>query len=222
MQHKGKVCLALGGQYACGGKAVVVDEGGVVAADPLHRVRRVGDDGVKRFVIGKVRVNQRVAQLDVELVVVDVMQEHVHARQVVGGVVEFLPPKTVLNQMLVKVFFGLQQQRAGATGGVVNLVDAGLLVYGNLGNQFGHMLGREELAARLARVGGVVGNQEFVGVAEQVDLVGLEIAAAKVAKVQLGHAFEHGGQAGVFVFDGVAQAVAGGVKVGKQTANVAL
>jgi hypothetical protein len=46
--------------------------------------------------------------------------------------------------------------------------------------------------------------------------------AVKIAKVQLGHAFEHGGQAIVFVFDGVAQAVAGGVEVGKQAFDVAL
>jgi hypothetical protein len=48
------------------------------------------------------------------------VQEHVHPRQVVGGVVDFLPPKTVFNDVRIKVFFGLQQQRAGATCRVIN------------------------------------------------------------------------------------------------------
>jgi hypothetical protein len=43
-----------------------------------------------------------------------------------------------------------------------------------------------------------------------------------MAEVQLGHAFEHSSQAGVLVFDGVAQAVAGGVEVGEQATDVAL
>ena len=48
------------------------------------------------------------------------------------------------------------------------------------------------------------------------------MAVVKGAKVQVGHALEHGSEAGIFVFDGVAQAVAGGVKVGKQAPDVAL
>jgi hypothetical protein len=59
-----------------------------------------------------VRLNQGVAQLDVELVVVDVVQEHVHPRQVVGGVVDFLSEEAVLDNVGDEVLFCLQQQRA--------------------------------------------------------------------------------------------------------------
>ena len=104
VQHKGKVGLGFGGKHARWGKAIVVDERGVVATYPLHRIRRIGDDGVKRFFIAKAWINKGVTKLDIEFVVVDVVQEHVHARQVIRGVVQFLPPKTVFNQMLVKVF----------------------------------------------------------------------------------------------------------------------
>ena len=61
MQHKGKVGLGLGREHARRGKALVVDQGGVVAADPLHRVRRVGDDGIKGLVVAKMRGDQGVA-----------------------------------------------------------------------------------------------------------------------------------------------------------------
>ena len=53
-------------------------------------------------------LDEGIAPLDVELVVVDVVQEHVHPRQVVRGVVEFLPEEAVFNDVCVKVLFGLQ------------------------------------------------------------------------------------------------------------------
>lgn len=109
VQHKGKVGFGFGCQYAGRRKALVVDQRGVVAADPLHRIGRVGDDGIEGFVVTEVRVDQGVAELDVELVVVDVVQEHVHPRQVVGGVVDFLPKKTFFDDVRIEVLFGLQQ-----------------------------------------------------------------------------------------------------------------
>ena len=124
MQDEGKVGLGLGGEHARRGEAVVVDERWIVAAFPFHGIGRIGDDGIKRFVVAEVRVGQGVAQLDVELVVVDVVQEHVHPRQVVRRVVDLLAKEPVLNDMGVKVLLRLQQQRTAAAGGVVDLVDA--------------------------------------------------------------------------------------------------
>ena len=175
VQHKGKVGFGLGCEHASGGKAVVIDQGGVIAADPFHRIRRVGDDGIEGFVVAEVRVDQGVAQLDVELVVVNVVQEHVHPRQVVRGVVDLLPEKTFLDDVRIEVLFGLQQQRAGAARRVKNLVDLGLPVHGELGDQLGDMLRGEKFAAGFTGVGGVVGDEEFVGIAEQVDLVFFKI-----------------------------------------------
>ena len=187
MQHKGKVGFGFRGQHTGRGEAVIVDQGGVVCAYPFHRVRRVGDDGIKGLVITKMWVSQRIAKLNIELVVVDVVQEHVHPGQVVSGVVKLLTKKTVFNNVGVKVFFGLQQQRARATGRVINLVDAGLLVHGELCNQFGHVLRGKELAARFTGIGGVVGDEKLVGIAKQVN-----VAAVKITKVEPSHAFEHG------------------------------
>ena len=36
MEHKGKIGLGLGRQHTGGRKAVIVDQGGVITADPLH------------------------------------------------------------------------------------------------------------------------------------------------------------------------------------------
>lgn len=163
------------------------------------------------------RFAQRVAQLDVELVVVDVVQEHVHPCQVVGGVVDFLTVEPVFDDVFVELLLGLQQQRAGAAGRIVDFVDAGLLVHGQPRDQLGDVLRGKELATGLAGVGGVVGDKKLVGVAEQVNVAGVEST-----EVEFGHAFEHGGQAGVFLFDCVAETVAGGVEVGEQTLDVVL
>ena len=77
------------------------------------------------------------------------------------------------------------------------------------------MLRREELASGLAGIGGIVGDQKLVGIAKQID-----VAAFEIAKVQPRDALEHCGQAGVFVFHCIAQAVAGGIEIGKQALNV--
>ena len=217
VQHKGEVGLGFWRQYAGGGKTVVVDQCRVIAANPFDRVRRVGDDGVERFVLSKMRFDQGVAKFDIELVIVDVVQKHIHPRQVVSGVVDLLAEEALFNNMGVGVFFGLQQQRAGAAGGIVDFVDAGLLVQGDLRNQPGDMGGSEKLATGFTRIGGVVANQELVGIAEQVDVV-----VFKIAKVEPGHSFEYGRKAAVFVFDRIAKAVAGGIEIGKQALDVVL
>lgn len=63
---------------------------------------------------------------DVELVKADVVEEHIDAAQVVGGDVDLLAEKAVARRIMAQHLHRLQQQRAGAAGGVVDLVDLGL------------------------------------------------------------------------------------------------
>ncbi|MNJ54497.1 hypothetical protein D3C77_499380 [compost metagenome] len=93
------------------------------------------------------RSAQRIAELDVELVIVDVVQKHIHPRQVVGGVVHLLAEEPIFDDMGVEMLFRLQQQRAGTARRVVDLVDACLLVHRQLGNQLGYILRGKEFAA---------------------------------------------------------------------------
>ena len=103
-----------------------------------------------------------------KLIVVDVVQKHVHARQVVGGVVYLLSPIAALYHALAKQLFYLQQQRTRPTSGVVNLVNLGLSQQGKARNKLGNVLGREELATRLARIGCIIRDKKFVGIAKKV------------------------------------------------------
>jgi RecA/RadA recombinase len=72
------------------------------------------------------RVDERVAVGDVELLVVDVVQEHVDAREVVGRQVDLLAVEALPHVVLAEHLGELQQQRARAARRVVDLVDLGL------------------------------------------------------------------------------------------------
>ena len=50
---------------------------------------------------------------------------------------------------------------------------------GKLSDEFGDMLGGEELPARLACVGGIVGDKELISIAEEVYLVLLKTTEVK-------------------------------------------
>jgi hypothetical protein len=169
VQGEGEVGLALGRQHARGREARIVDQQRVGVAIPFDRVRRIGDDGLEGFVVPMRRVGQRVAVGDVELLVVHVVQEHVDPAQVVGGEVDFLTEEALAHLVVAQHLDEVEQQRAGAAGRVVDLVDLGLADHGDARQQFGDLLRRVELAAGLAGGGGVHLHQVFVGVAEQVD-----------------------------------------------------
>jgi hypothetical protein len=147
---------------------------GVEAGGPaLVGEGRVGDDiveGLERRVVEKFRAGQGVALLDLGSGVV--VQDHIHAGEVGGGAVLLLPverhPQVGALRRLVR---DLQQQRAGAAGGVID---------GGVGRRVGSadaedlrddaadLGGGVELALALAAFGGEVAHEIFVGVAQQV------------------------------------------------------
>ena len=79
-----KVSLRLWGQHTGRRKARVVDERCVVASLPADGVRRVRDDCLKRLVVPVLGADQRVSVRDVKFVVVNIVQEHIDAAEVVG------------------------------------------------------------------------------------------------------------------------------------------
>ena len=161
------------------------------------------------------RVEEGVAQGDVELFVADAVQEHVHAGQVVGRVIDLLPVETIFDMVFAERLLDLQQQGARSASRVVDLIDRILPQQGQPRDQLRHALRGEELAARFACVGGIVGDEELIGVAKEVDLV-----VCKVAKVQAFDAFNDGRQSPVLIRHGVAQPIARRVKVGKEPTDV--
>ena len=187
VENEGKVGTIFRCQHASGCKAVVVDEGGIVFAHPLHPIGRVGDDGIEGTIAAKLWAEEGVAKGDVKLVVVDGVEKHVHARQVVGGVIDFLPEEAFFDEMIVKLLLSLEQERTAAASGVVDFVDALLSVGGYACEEFRHLLGGEEFSSRLTGTLGVVADEKLVGIAKEVDF-----AIGKVGEIETCHASEHG------------------------------
>ena len=88
---------------------------------------------------------------------------------------------------------------------------------GKLSDELGDMLGGEELSARLACVGSIVGDKELISIAKEVYLVLL-----KTTEVKALDSLDHRCQAFVLFLDGIAQAVGSGVKVGKEAFDISL
>ena len=95
------------------------------------------------------------------------MQDHVHSRQCPGGVVHLL---AVDGDSAGSLIGGLEQQRSGTAGGVVDcLVLAGVRVDADhLGHDAGDFGGRVELPLALARLSSEMPHQVLVGVAQQI------------------------------------------------------
>lgn len=125
---------------------------------------------------------------DVELVIANVVEEHVNAAEIVGGEIDLLTVESLAHFVAPEKLGSLQKQRAGATGGVIDLVDLGLVADGDAGEKLGDFLRREKLATALAGVGGIHAHEVFVGVAEGIDSVVL--VGADVAEVHGGDAIE--------------------------------
>ena len=126
-------------------------------------------------------VGERVAARDVELIEADVVQEHIDAAQVVRRGVDLLPVEALAHAVHAQDLGELQQQRARAAGGVVDLVDALLVADDDVREQLRDLLWGEELAARLAGAGGVHVHQVLVRVAEEVDVALVDAAEVEVA-----------------------------------------
>ena len=114
------------------------------------------------------RFQQRVFQTDVEIVVVHVMQEHIDATEVIGGGIDFLSEVFQVWILLANSLGKLQQQRAGAAGRVVDLLDIGIIPRSQLRQQLRDLLGCEELTTTLTRLRRIHLHQELVSVAKGV------------------------------------------------------
>ncbi len=91
---------------------------------PAETEGRIGHHGIEGRLLCRIGlaqpvpvVFQRVAVMDLELGVLHPVQQHVHARQVVGGDVGFLPHDAAdLPARLLHALAHVEQQRTGAAG----------------------------------------------------------------------------------------------------------
>ena len=161
------------------------------------------------------RLGECVAEGDVELVVADIVKEHVDTAQVVGGDIDLLPEEAFPHVFRTKYLGELQKKGAGAARGVIDLVHGGLAHGGYPCEKFGNFLRGVVFAAALARVGGIHAHEELIGITKGIDGVVLV-----VAEVHVTHAVKQLHQFVVTLGYGIAKLLAVHVKVVKQTFEV--
>ena len=156
-------------------------------------------------------IEERIPQLNIEFIVIDPVEEHIHTRQIVGRQVDLLPVEAVLYPILLEETTGLQEERARATCGVIDLIHPSLPMERQLSDELGDLRGGEELPTRLPRIGGIVRDQELIGITEEVDLTLLE-----GTEVKRRHAQHHRTQTAVLLLDACPQTGTRRVEVGKE------
>ena len=97
-------------------------------------------------------LEQRVAIVDVKLIVVDVVEEHIDAAEVVGGDVQLLSEESLFHIVGTEYLGEFKQQGAGAASRVVNLVYPLAVVADYTGKQFADLLRSVVFATALSSI----------------------------------------------------------------------
>ena len=161
--------------------------------------------------------DQRIAVGDVKFVVVNIVQEHIDAAEVVGRDIDLLPIKTLPDIAGAENFRCFQKQRTGTAGRIIDLVDLCLSGHGDTREKLRYLLRRKIFAAAFACVGGVHAHEIFIGIAKGVDGI-----VAVIAKLHVAHAVHQLDQPLVALGDRAAQLVAVDVNVVKESAEIRL
>jgi hypothetical protein len=144
---------------------------------------------------------------DLEFRALHPVQQHVHTRKVVGGDVLFLAKDFADGAACMRHLFAhVQQQRARAAGEVHHALQPFLGASFRLlavqrddgGQDVGNLLRGIKLARLLARPGGELADQVFIGIAQRVDVRG-------ELRQTFSDLLDDGAQLGVAVGVGLAQ-----------------
>ena len=209
---EGEVRLGLGGEFSVGAETVVILMDG--AGRPVGREGRIGDDGIEAEVgVFGCGMFQGVLVPQVEALVVDAVQDHVHAGEVVGGRVHLL---TVEFPHVLDLLRHPQQQRGRAAGGVIGALELLLPGGDDPGEDGADLLRGVELARLLPRTAGELADEVFVGIAQHV---GIGIAEPEVDLVEVD---EHLGDEFVFLVLGFSELGRAEIEILKQSLEVFL
>ncbi len=196
----------------------------IIRFPPLAE-RWIGYAGVEARLLGRVLlahqvpvVEQCVAVEDLELGILHPMEQHVHAGEVVGGYVLFLPENLSNGAAgLVHLFADVELQRAGAAGHVHDTLESFFRAGSRLlavqrdngGEHVGNPLRGVELSRLLAGAGRELADQVFAGVAQRIDV-------RRELRQTFGNLLDDRAELGVPIGIGFAQLVRAEIDLGEE------
>ena len=133
------------------------------------------------------RSSKRVAQLNIKLGIVHIMQEHIDATEIIGCRIDFLTIKLNIRSFFTNIFHKLHQQGTRTAGWVVNLLYIRIVAAGNAGKHFTHLLWRKVFTTAFTCLRCIHLHQVFVGVAYCINTV----VCKRLAELHIPHLDQH-------------------------------
>ena len=161
MEDESKVCLGLWSKDTRHTEPWVIDEDWIVFPRPFDGIGRIGDDYIKRFIVPVLRVFKGIAEGNVELIVSNVVEEHIDATEVVCGDVDLLSIEALSHLVVSKDFGSLQEEGTRTTSWVIDLIDLSLSIHCYSGKQLTDFLWSEELTTRLPCIGSIISHHSL-------------------------------------------------------------
>ena len=113
---------------------------------------------------------------DIELIVVNVVEEHIYTAEVVSSEVDFLTIEALTNIVLAEYLCRFEQQRTRTASRVIYLIDFGLAESRQTGKEFAHFLWSVLLSAALTSVARIHTHQIFVCITKSINRIVLIVA----------------------------------------------
>ena len=108
MQNKCKICLRFRSKHSCRCKAIIVNQCWIITTNPVYRIRCIRHNCIKRFFISKLWGSKGISQCNIKLIIIDIVQKHIHTSKIICCMVYLLAKKAFLNHMVIKLFLCLQ------------------------------------------------------------------------------------------------------------------
>ena len=163
------------------------------------------------------RIGERVLAGNIKLIKAYLMQEHVNTAEVIGRNIDFLTIETVADSIPAQKLSTFEQQRAGAAGRVISLIDFLLAYRAQARKQHTYFRRGKELAAAFAGTGCIHAHKVFISITK-----GINGMVVNITKVHILHAVKQLCKALVALRYGRTKLIAVNVKIIEQTGEIRL
>src|SRR5699024_6416148 len=150
VQRKSKISFRFRGEDTSWRITWVVNHNRTGVAIPYYRIRRVRITSLKWCNIPVFWIRQSIAEGNIVICIVDIVQKHINSRQVVGGQVDFLAKVAITDSTLTEHLLEFQEQRSRPNRWIIDFVNGFFSDHCDSCQEFRDFLRRIIFASRLA------------------------------------------------------------------------